>query len=118
MNTDKETPCFLSVFICVHPWLIRFAFCGVVAQLDSLAHPNCEDDFRSPEAPWPEARNPESRDHSQATDQDVVGRYFPEALLFPLPGVWSGSDGIAHRLCECGQPGVGERSDPAEGDGA
>ena len=50
MNTDKKTPCFLSVFICVHPWLIRFAFCGVVAQLDSLAHPNCEDDFRSPEA--------------------------------------------------------------------
>jgi hypothetical protein len=41
MNTDKKMPCFLSVFICVHPWLIRFAFCGVVAQLDSLAHRNC-----------------------------------------------------------------------------
>jgi hypothetical protein len=48
MNTDKKTPCFIRVHPCssvAH----KICFCGVVAQLDSLAHPNCEDDFRSPE---------------------------------------------------------------------
>ncbi len=34
-----------------------------------------------------------------------------------LPGIWSGSDGVAHRLRERSEPGAGQRSNPPEGDG-
>ena len=44
-----------------------------------------------------------------------AGWRYPAPL--DLPGVRSGSDGVAHRLRECGEPGAGQRSNPAEGDG-
>ncbi len=52
--------------------------------------------------------------HGGPVREDAGWRY---AAPLDLSGVRSGCDGVAHRLRECREPGAGQGSDPAEGDG-